>query len=122
MAQWQGWLLLLLLSASLFWVDYWAPTPSSSHNHGDGAAPCFPVATKLIELTPPLSHTHTPILSCADELGSDTMNGLVAVAAAGGKPRLFWVDYWAPYAFFFTQPWEEKDKVLHAGRALFYLK
>lgn len=43
-------------------------------------------------------------------------------AAAGDKPRLFLVDYWKPYASLFVEPWDEPEKVLHAGRAIFFLK
>jgi len=50
------------------------------------------------------------------------MKSLVAAAVAGEKPRLFWVDYWDPFTAFFTTPWDDDSKVLHAGRALLYLQ
>lgn len=71
-------------------------------------------------LVPALSH----LLLWSGDIGADgfTLEGLVKEAAAGKKPRLYWVDYWAPFAQLFKEPWEEQGKVLHAGRALFYLK
>jgi len=60
----------------------------------------------------------------AGDIGADgfTLKELVDDAEKGYKPRLYWVDYWGPYAEFFKEPWTDSDRVLHAGRALFYLK
>ncbi|KAG2491170.1 hypothetical protein HYH03_010382 [Edaphochlamys debaryana] len=60
-----------------------------------------------------------------DDLQGATLESLVADAQAGGKPRLFWQDYWALSAY-----WGEAGKdqnqpgkiVQHAGRALYYLR
>ena len=42
-------------------------------------------------------------------------------AAAGGKPRLYLMDYWALSAFW-DQTAPDANMVQHAGRALFYLR
>jgi hypothetical protein len=60
----------------------------------------------------------------AGDLGSpDAADNFIAAAAAGGKPRLFWVDHWAALADpWFTVPWTSEASALHAGRALMFLQ
>ena len=45
----------------------------------------------------------------------------MGAAAAGGKPRLFLMDYWALSAFWDQMP-RDGNMVQHAGRAVFYLR
>jgi hypothetical protein len=67
-----------------------------------------------------------PSLTAAGELPPGaTIASLVAAAAAGDKPRLYFVDYWL-----YTSVWDEDlpadwksgKPVIHAGRCLLYLK
>jgi len=46
---------------------------------------------------------------------------LVADAAAGGKPRLYYIDYWI-MSYFFAEFAGAEDRCEHVGRCIFYLQ
>ncbi|GLI71453.1 hypothetical protein VaNZ11_016671 [Volvox africanus] len=59
------------------------------------------------------------------DLQGSTLEELVSEAAAGGKPRLYYVDYWALSTFWETAAANnevQKGKVQHAGRVVMYLR
>ncbi|GIL91409.1 hypothetical protein Vretimale_17802 [Volvox reticuliferus] len=59
------------------------------------------------------------------DLQGSTLEQLVSEAAAGGKPRLYLVDYWALSTFWADMekdPGMPKGKVQHAGRVVMYLR
>ncbi|GIL59444.1 hypothetical protein Vafri_14121 [Volvox africanus] len=59
------------------------------------------------------------------DLQGSTLEQLVSEAAAGGKPRLYYVDYWALSTFWETAVANneiQKGKVQHAGRVVMYLR
>ena len=67
---------------------------------------------------------HYLCCTCAAEelkaLGAGPLEELVAAAAAGAKPRLFWVDYWFLDAFW-GEGEAQKDRAEHVGRCLLFL-
>lgn len=56
------------------------------------------------------------------ELGGTSLAQHVADAAAGGKPRLFLIDYWLMAAFWEEAPKDLPGRAEHAGRALLFLQ
>jgi hypothetical protein len=56
------------------------------------------------------------------ELGGASLAQHVADAAAGGKPRLFLIDYWLMAAFWGEAPKDLPGRAEHAGRALLFLQ
>lgn len=64
-----------------------------------------------------------PPLFPAEELkalGAPSLEQLVAEAASGGKPRLYWADYWMMDAFW-GEGEPQKNRAEHAGRCLLFL-
>lgn len=55
-------------------------------------------------------------------LGAPGLEALVAEAAAGGKPRLYWLDYMVMDAFWGEAPQDRPGRCEHAGRALLFLQ
>jgi len=73
------------------------------------------------QLQPPSAITEQHIQG---DLGTLKLKDLVAAAVAGGRPRLYLVDYWEPLASFFKEDksGNRNGGVLHAGRALLFLQ
>lgn len=75
---------------------------------------------------PPLVRPYQPSPSpLADELaalGAPGLAQLVAEAAAGGKPRLFFIDYMVMDSFWDQVPQDRPGRCEHAGRALLFLQ
>jgi len=89
-----------------------------------GMNPCTLVALKQLpgEQCPGSAIGPQHVNAELAKLGGGSLEQLVAAAAAGGKPRLFMLDYWALSAFWGEAPADKAGRAEHCGRALLFLQ